>query len=149
MKMIDPEKIFNLFNQADQDPPIQEKAEIAEQLLALKDTPAFKLGIFKKLILNHTNFNRSIINMLSRVSDELDMDDVKNAGEFIIYNRAWEYMRDLNVKDLETFESIKKGANQELVTAFKLAIHYFQETEEYERCAHLKKFCDVCEFFCN
>jgi len=129
--MIDPDKIFKLFDRAGEDPSIQEKAEIAEQLIALKDTPAFKLGI------------------LSRVSDDLDMNDVKNAGEFVIYNRAWGYVQDLNVKDLETFETLKKGANQELITSFKLAIHYFQETEEYEKCAHLKKFCDVCEFFCN
>ncbi len=147
--MIDPDKIFKLFDRAGEDPSIQEKAEIAEQLIALKDTPAFKLGIFKKLIFNHVNFSKSIINMLSRVSDDLDMNDVKNAGEFIIYNRAWGYVQDLNVKDLETFETLKKGANQELITSFKLAIHYFQETEEYEKCAHLKKFCDVCEFFCN
>ena len=147
--MIDPEKIFNLFNRADEDPSLQEKAEITDQLLNLQDTPAFKLGMFRKLILNHINFNKSILSILKRTDDEFDIDDVKNAGEFIIYTRAWAYVENLNVKDLETFESLKKGASQELITAFKLAINYFQETEEYEKCAHLKKFCDVCEFFCN
>lgn len=147
--MIDPEKIFNLFNRADEDPSLQEKSEITDQLLALQDTPAFKIGVFKKLILNHINFNKSILSLLKRTDDEFDIDDVKNAGEFIIYTRAWVYVENLNVKDLETFESLKKGASQELITALKLAINYFQETEEYEKCAHLKKFCDVCEFFCN
>jgi len=147
--MIDPDKIFNLFNQADQDPPTKEKAEIADQLLALQDTPAFKLGVFKKLILNHINFNKSILSLLKRADSDFDIDDVKNAGEFIIYTRAWYYVENLNVKELEVFESLKKGASQELITAFKLAIHFFQENEEYEKCAHLKKFCDVCEFFCR
>jgi len=147
--MIDPEKIFNLFNRADEDPSLQEKSEITDQLLALQDTPAFKIGVFKKLILNHINFNKSILSLLKRTDDEFDIDDVKNAGEFIIYTRAWAYVENLNVKDLETFESLKKGASQELITALKLAINYFQEIEEYEKCAHLKKFCDVCEFFCN
>lgn len=147
--MIDPEKIFNLFNRADEDPPLKEKAEITDQLIALQDTPAFKLGIFRKLILNHINFNKSILSLLKRTDSEFDIDDVKNAGEFIIYTRAWTYIENLDVKDLETFESLKKGASQELVTSFKLSIHYFQETEEYEKCAHLKKFCDVCEFFCR
>jgi len=147
--MIDPDKIFNLFNKADGDPPLKEKAEITDQLLALQDTPAFKLGIFKKLILNHINFNKSILSLIKRADNNFDIDDVKNAGEFIIYTRAWQYVQDLNVKELEVFESLKKGASQELITSFKLAIHFFQENEEYEKCAHLKKFCDVCEFFCK
>ena len=147
--MIDPEKIFSLFSRAEEDPSIKEKAEIAEQLMAVKDTPAFKIGLFKKLVFNHINFSRSIIDMLSRASMELDVNDVQNAGEFIIYNRAWDYIKDLDVKDTTTFETLKKGASSELITSFKLAIHYFQEIEEYEKCAHLKKFCDVCEFFCN
>ena len=117
--------------------------------MAVKDTPAFKIGLFKKLVFNHINFSRSIIDMLSRASMELDVNDVQNAGEFIIYNRAWDYIKDLDVKDTTTFETLKKGASSELITSFKLAIHYFQEIEEYEKCAHLKKFCDVCEFFCN
>ena len=147
--MIDPEKIFSLFNQAEDAPSVKEKADIADQLMALRDTPAFKIGLFKKLVFNHINFSRSIIDMLSRADMELDVDDVQNAGEFIIYNRAWDYIKDLNVKDIETFETLKKCSTPELVTSFKLSIHYFQETEEYEKCAHLKKFCDVCEFFCN
>jgi len=146
--MIDPDKIFKLFDRVDQDPPLKEKAQIADQLLALRETPAFKIGMIKKLVFNHINLhNSNIFDFIKRAGLDLDMEDVKNAGEFIIYNRVWEYAKDLDVRDIETFETLKKGACQELLTAIKLCINYFEEKEEYEKCSHLKKLQDVVDFF--
>jgi hypothetical protein len=145
--MIDPDKIFGLFGRADEDPSPKEKENIAEQLMAVHDTPAFKIGVFRKLILNHTNFNEGLLKMLKRANEELDIDDMSDASEHIIYTRAWEYIKDLNVKDVKVFEAIKKGANEELVTTLALAIDFFEEKEEYEKCAHLKKLSDISRYF--
>jgi hypothetical protein len=147
--MIDPNKIFELFNRADQDPPLNEKSEIEGQLLELKDSPAFKLGIFKKLILNHTTFSDSLVKLIKRADKEFDTDDVKIAGECIVYTRSWEYIKDFDVKDLESFNILKNYSNQELLTTFNLATHYFQEQEEYEKCAHLHNISKVIRFYCT
>ena len=134
--MIDPDKIFGLFGRADDNPTPKEREDITQQLIEMKDSPAFKIGVFRKLILNHTNFNLNLLNMLKRAHSELDVDDMNNVSEHIVYTRAWEYIKDLNVKDIEVFEAIKKGANEELVTTLALAIDFFEEKEEYEKCAH-------------
>lgn len=145
--MIDPERIFNLFNKAEEGTSLKEKEEIVDQLISMRDTPAFKLGVFKKLILNHTNFNVNLLNMLKRANDELDIDDMQNASEFIIYTRAWEYIKDLNAKDITVFEALKMGASEELVITLALAIDFFEQNEDYEKCAHLKKISDITQYF--
>ncbi|NNE31872.1 MAG: hypothetical protein HKN40_05830 [Winogradskyella sp.] len=145
--MIDPDKIFGLFGRADDNPTPEEREDITQQLIELKESPAFKIGVFRKLILNHTNFNLNLLNMLKRAHSELDVDDMNNASEYIVYTRAWEYIKDLNAKDVEVFEAIKKGANEELVTTLALAINFFEEKEEYKKCAHLKKLSDISRYF--
>ncbi len=145
--MIDPKKIFSLFDRVNEDTPLVEKAEIASQLSQVRDSPAFKLGMFKKLIFNHLSFNESLINLVKRADEDFDVDDVKNASEYIVYVKAWEFIEDFDLKDAESFDILKKYSSQELLTAFKLAINFFQKLEEYEKCAHLHKIETAMNFF--
>jgi hypothetical protein len=145
--MIDPDKIFKLFDRVDQDPPMKEKAQITEQLLKVQDSPAFKLGMFKKLIFNHLAFGDQLIRLVKRADEYFDVEDVKNASEYIVYVKAWEYIADYDLKDIDSFEILKKYSSQELLTAFKLSIHFFQEIEEYEKCSHLHKIEKAIQFF--
>jgi hypothetical protein len=145
--MIDPKKIFSLFDRVHEDTPLIEKDEIAEQLSKVKDSPAFKLGMFKKIIFNHLSFNDSLINLIKRLDEDFDVDDVKNASEYIVYTKAWEFIVDFDLKDTESFSILKKYSSQELQASFKLAIHFFQEKEEYEKCSHLHQIEKVIQFF--
>jgi|VirMetMinimDraft_7_1064189.scaffolds.fasta_scaffold51846_3 hypothetical protein len=145
--MIDPKKIFSLFDRVNEDTPLIEKAEIASQLSQVRDSPAFKLGMFKKLIFNHLSFNESLINLVKRADEDFDVNDVKNASEYIVYVKAWEFIEDFDLKDAESFDILKKYSSQELLTAFKLAINFFQKLEEYEKCAHLHKIETAMNFF--
>lgn len=145
--MIDPKKIFSLFDRVNEDTPLIEKAEIASQLSQVRDSPAFKLGMFKKLIFNHLSFNESLINLVKRADENFDVNDVKNASEYIVYVKAWEFIEDFDLKDAESFDILKKYSSQELLTAFKLAINFFQKLEEYEKCAHLHKIETAMNFF--
>jgi hypothetical protein len=147
MIMIDPDKIFKLFARVDGDPSIKEQKQITEQLLKVQNSPAFKLGMFKKLIFNHLAFGDQLIRLVKLVDEHFDVDDVKNASEYIIYVKAWEYIADFDLKNIDSFEILKKYATQELLTAFKLSIHFFQEIEDYEKCAHLYEIEKVIEFF--
>lgn len=145
--MIDPEKIFNLFSQVDENTSKVDKERIAKQLLKAQDSPAFKLGMFKKLIFNHLEFNESLIDLVKRADEDFDVEDVKNASEYIIYVKAWGFVEDFNLKSMETFEIIKMYSSPELLTAFKLSISFFQEIEEYEKCSHLHKIEKAIQFF--
>lgn len=145
--MIDPKKIFSLFDRVNEDTPLIEKDEIASQLSQVRDSPAFKLGMFKKLIFNHLSFNESLIKLVKRADEDFDVNDVKNASEYIVYVKAWEFIEDFDLKDVESFDILKKYSSQELLTAFKLAINFFQKLEEYEKCAHLHKIETAMNFF--
>ena len=142
--MIDPEKIFNLFSQIDEGETSQ---KVVGQLMKVQDSPAFKLGMFKKIIFNHLSFNDSLINLVKRVDEDFDVDDVKNASEYIIYTKAWEFIVDFDLKDTESFSILKKYSSQELQASFKLAINFFQEIEEYEKCSHLHQIEKSIQFF--
>lgn len=110
-----------------------------------KQHPMFWVGMFKKLIYNHKSFNDKILNSFKDLDGELDMNDVENAGEFIMYNRAWYWISKINIKESLHQNALTHYADEILLTYTKVVILYFQELEEYEKCAHLKKIQDFLE----
>ena len=67
------------------------------------------------------------------------MEDIKDAGEFVTYNRAWSYIKKIDISKKEHLKSVKIYADEYLDVTLKLSINFFIETEEYEKCAHLQK----------
>ena len=105
----------------------------------------FWVGMFKKLIYNHKSFNDKILNSFKDLDGELDMNDIENAGEFIVYNRAWYWINKIDIKEQLHQNALTHYADEILLTYTKVVILYFQELEEYEKCAHLKKVQDFLE----
>ena len=95
--------------------------------------------MYKKLILNHIIFNKKILKFFKKSDKDLDLNDVKEAGEYVTYNKAWLYIKKIDLTKKEHLKGIKTYADEHLDTALKLGISFFIETEQYERCAHLKK----------
>jgi len=146
---MDVDKIFGLFNNEEPE-SLQEKAEMADKLSDYQEHPLFWVGMFKKLIHNHNNFNRKVVNFLSKVDDEmLDLHDVEEAGEFIVFNRAWFWISKIDIQDRICQEAILHFSDEFLETYLNLSISYFQEFEEYEKCAHLKKIHDLVKELLN
>ena len=142
---VDVNKIFGLFSNDDEPESLQEKARMADELLKYKEHPLFWVGMFKKLIHNHKLFNRKIMLFFEQMDEELDLYDVENAGEFVVYNRAWYWISKVDPQDRSCQEAIVHYTDEYLQTYLKFTISYFQEFEEYEKCAHLKKILDFCE----
>ncbi len=105
-------------------------------------TPVYWIGMYKKLVLNHINFNKKVVKFFKDSNQELDIKDMENAGEFVVYNRAWHYIQNVNINVEEHVLAIEKYTDEYLDTALKLGIHFFEEWEEYEKCAHLKHILD-------
>ena len=137
--MIDPKKIFSLFDRVHEDTPFTEKAEIAEQLSKVKESPAFKLGMFKKLILNQHLFQKKLINMFKTSNDMLEVDHMEEVGEYMAHHRAWEYIKKCEIDNEIWQDSLSVQNDEHLETAVKLSISFFEDSEEYEKCALLKK----------
>lgn len=105
-------------------------------------TPIYWVGMYKKLVLNHTNFNKKVLKFFKEANHELDIQDMKEAGEFVVYSRAWYYIKNINIEDVEHLSAIHKYSDEYLDTSLDLGINYFQHQEEYEKCALLKKILD-------
>jgi hypothetical protein len=133
-KMIDVDNLFNLFPADDAGGSKEETTHID-----FKDSPIYWLGMYKKLILNHINFNKKVIKFFKEANDELDIVDMKEAGEFVTYNRAWFYIKKINSLEEDHINAIKQYSDEYLDTSLELGISYFQDIEEYEKCAHLLK----------
>lgn len=110
-------------------------------------TPIYWIGMYKKLVLNHINFNKKVLKFFKESNQELDIEDMKDAGEFVVYNRAWHYIQNVNIDVEEHVIAIEKYCDEYLDTALKLGISFFEQHEQYERCALLKKILDKSKEF--
>tara|TARA_R100001443_G_scaffold26602_2_gene39898 strand:+ start:185 stop:607 length:423 start_codon:yes stop_codon:yes gene_type:complete len=136
--MVNLDHIFHLFSSNDDLQGIaSDKA-----FIDFKNTPTYWVGMYKKLILNHVNFNKKIIKFFQKSNKELDLGDVKEAGEYVTYNRAWSYIKKIDISKKEHLKGIDTYADEYLDTSLKLGISFYIETEEYEKCAHLQKILD-------
>jgi hypothetical protein len=138
------ENIFELFSSNE-----DLDGENNEVHIDFTQTPTYWIGMYKKLVLNHINFNKKVIKFFKESNEELDIEDVENAGEFVVYNRAWHYIQNVDINVKEHVIAIEKYQDEYLDTALKLGIHFFEESEEYERCALLKTILDKIEEISN
>ena len=143
--MIDPEKIFNLFGGEPQGS--SSGGEVA--LIDVRDTPEFKIGMFCKIIMDHLKFNDRVLDWFKRANSELDRDDIELAGEFVIYHRSWFYIKDIDLSNREHWYAIEKMSNVKVLQALDLSVKFFEDKEEYEKCAHLHKLSETVKNFIN
>lgn len=123
------------------------KREIQNDLDAFKDTPIFKVGMFKKLIWNGVNFRKQLIQFLKKTDSKHGIVDegLNEAGDYMMYTRAYYWIKDCNIKDIEWEKALANYIDEEFVLCFKLCIKYYEELEEYEKCAFLKSIQDYVE----
>ena len=137
--LVDINKIFDLFNSKEPD-SLQEKAQMADVLIKdYKNHPLFWVGMFKKLIYNHNVFHLQLTKFFENIDESLDQVDIDRAGEYVVFTKSWEYIKKINPENLQHQEALYHFVDIHLKTALELSINYFQEHEEYEKCAHLKK----------
>jgi hypothetical protein len=139
---IDPNKIFGLFG-GKEELNSKEPINQANPLAIDFNDPFVKLKMFKKLIMNYTFYNKSLIEMFKKADPKLDVKELERAGEAMLYERAYSYIEDLNLKSRKVKKIITSSVDEELEVAFKLSLKYFEEIEEYEKCAFLKNILDL------
>jgi hypothetical protein len=138
------DNIFELFSSNED---LDGKNELVH--IDFTQTPTYWFGMYKKLVLNHINFNKKVLKFFKEANKELEIEDVKEAGEFVVYNRAWYYIQNVDINIEEHVLAIENYADEYLDTSLKLGIHFFEEQEEYEKCAHLKHILDKIQEISN
>ena len=129
--------IFNLFG-----PPgdkYNENSPTVIEIAEFEKTPSFKIGMFKKIILNQHVFQKKLINMFKTPKDDFGMDGMDEVGEYIAHHRAWNYIKDCKIDEEIWQGSLTIQHDDYLDTSLSLSISFFEEREEYEKCAFLVK----------
>ena len=136
---MDIKKIFGLFEEPQENNKEVSREEYNQLVDNYKKHPLYWVGMFKKLIYNHNLFNSQLLKFFEKLDEGLDQVDIDRAGEYVVFNKAWEYIKKINPEDKKHPEALYHFSDIHLKIALELAINYFQEQEEYEKCAHLKK----------
>ena len=99
----------------------------------LKKTPQYRFGMFIKIINNKDYFRKNIRKVLKEEGNE----NVIEFEEFLVYNRAWYWIKDfdLNNPGIEGIYDYD-GA----LLALDSSIKYFEGLEDYEKCSYLFSF---------
>jgi len=121
--MIDKDKLFSLFGSSDDD--FEEKKSIK----ALEKV---------KLIINHLVFHQKLKKFLDKESSgAIDLETTKEAASFAVFNRAWYYIKGLDLKNKNHCKAVMDYKSGPLKQTLSEAISYFESVEEYEKCAFL------------
>lgn len=130
---MDKDKIFKLFNDNNE----EEKTVELEDKLSHSST--IKVGMFAKLILNHKAFHVKLDKFLKSEEPSYNIESTKESSEYIVYNRAWFYIEQVDLEKKEDIFAILDFNNEILNNALESAILYFETSEEYLKCAHIFK----------
>jgi hypothetical protein len=133
--MIDKDKIFKLF--VDGKEISGDKTE--DEIKDFMNGPYAKIGMFVKLIQNHEVFHKKLEKFLKKEQPNYNVESTKEASEFTVYNRAWSYIKNINVEDKEDLDAIVNFEHKVLLKILSSSISFFEIYEEYEKCAHLYK----------
>lgn len=134
--MIDKDRIFELFGGKQGD----ETKDIEELITADTDflkSPMAKLGMFTKMVYNHEVFHKKLKKFFQQENKSFNAKDTKEASSFAVFNRAYSYIKHLNMENSEHIEAVWEFNTKALLKSITLAILYFETTEEYEKCAKL------------
>ena len=134
-KMIDMTNIFGLFVPGEE----LDGTKTATNLDELKTKPIFHVGMYKKLIQNHINFNTKVLNFFKKSNEEFNVEDIKEAGEYVVFNRAWSYISNVDIKNKGYIDALKHYSDEQFIATLDMGIAFFQKDELYERCAFLLK----------
>ena len=128
------DKIFGLFEDSSDGEVLKVK-----KIIPVNKGPYYKLGMFTKLILNHFVFHNKLEKFLQKEEPSYNVESTKEASEFVVFNRAWNYINKIDINKKEHIFAILDFNPHLLSSALESALIYFEGLEEYEKCAHLFK----------
>ena len=131
--MINKDKIFSLFVDGKEITDEKTKNEIKDFM----NGPFAKIGIFVKLIQNHEVFHQKLEKFLKKEQPSYNVESTKEASDFTVYNRAWNYIKKISLDDHDDVNAIINFDPTIFEKSLGRAVKYFEGFEEYEKCAHL------------
>jgi hypothetical protein len=136
---MDINKIFNLFNSKDE--------ESDKSNMELPEGPIVWIGMFKKLIINYETFTKQLIVFLNTSDPSLDAKELDKVSKFLIYERAYNNICQLDLNNQMHLDCLKLYSDEVFAGTLSLALTYYVDLEEYEKCAVIKQIQDTINSF--
>jgi hypothetical protein len=137
--MIDKDKIFKLFVDGKEIDGDKTQDEIKDFM----NGPYAKIGMFVKLIQNHEVFHKKLEKFLKQEQPDYNVESTKEASEYTVYHRAWSYIKQIDLGKKEDVDAIINFDPKVFYKTLDGAIKFFENYEEYEKCAHLHKLKEI------
>ena len=133
--MIDKDRLCHLFGDSENDNPEVKKLVNADT--DFMQSPEAKLGMFTKMIYNHEVFHKKLKKFFQKENASYNVQETKEASSFAVFNRAYSYIKKINVNNVQHQDALWEFNSKPLFSALNQAIYYFEAKEEYEKCAKL------------
>jgi|TARA_B110000977_G_scaffold192436_1_gene265919 hypothetical protein len=137
--MIDKDKIFKLFVDGKEISGDKTNKEIKDFM----NGPYAKIGMFVKLIQNHEVFHKKLEKFLKQEQPDYNVESTKEASEYTVYHRAWSYIKQVDIDKSDDVKAIISFDPKIFYKTLNSAVDYFENYEEYEKCAHLHKMKEI------
>ena len=137
--MIDKDKIFKLFVDGKEISGDKTNKEIKDFM----NGPYAKIGMFVKLIQNHEVFHKKLEKFLKQEQPDYNVESTKEASEYTVYHRAWSYIKQVDIDKSDDVKAIISFDPKIFYKTLDGAVDYFENYEEYEKCAHLHKMKEI------
>jgi hypothetical protein len=139
-KSINLENIFSLFEYSDH---LNKNQDIA--FIDLTNTPIYWVGMFKKLLINYGKSGHKIVKSLRLSNPHIDPREMIEAGDYIIFDRAYTYIENIDITNLEHMQVLEKFLDEDFIFTISWSLSHFEKYEEYEKCYHLKQILNFLE----
>jgi hypothetical protein len=114
-------------------------------LMDFSEHPLFWISGFNKIIDNHLFFTQYTVKTFKNISPDINIDELEKAGEELMFRKAWDYIKGIDLSKNFHVECIRNKASRDFIYNLQISIQFFEVHEEYEKCALLKGIKDLIE----
>ena len=104
--------------------------------------PKYFINMFWKLISNHLSYSKQLINFFGEADPSISTKEIEYAGERMLYARAYGHISKIDINDEYHQKILAEENRKKLIKAYTLSINFYENGEEYEKCAFLKEQLD-------
>jgi hypothetical protein len=145
---LDINKIFGAFNSSSNEWDYRGYNYYSPRTLPVIDEnhPRYFIKMFHKIIANNLAYSKQLIDFFSSSDPSISTQEIEYAGEKMLYAKAYGFIKNIDINDLYHQKILKEENNKQLIKAYKMSIKFYENEEEYEKCAFLKKQLDFVNF---
>lgn len=142
---MDPNSIFSLFDSEPENRQVEPEKEIKD----LPNHPYVLLGLFTRMVLRGEEAIHNSVDFLKALNPDIDLESISEINRYMLYLSGFNYLSKLSLEDPFHQDVLLEKAGADFLTACQKSIQFFQEREDYEKCALVKKYSDFINFSKN